>query len=100
MGDGGCGWVGGWVWGGGSWRGSQQLLTSCLSLNANFGVKRGLEGERKRFRALGSGGGVGCRPVCLWNLACCWGRKQEVAHDREPPRMDMFHHCLHGKEET
>lgn len=47
-------------WGGGSWRGSQQLLTSCLSLEANFGAERGLEGERKRFRTLvGLGGGGG-----------------------------------------
>lgn len=38
--------------GSGSWRGSQQLVTSCLSLKANFGAERGVEGERKRFRSL------------------------------------------------
>lgn len=38
--------------GGGSWRGSQQLVTSCLSLKANFRAERGVEGERKRFISL------------------------------------------------
>lgn len=90
-----------WVGGGGSWRGSQQLLTSCLSLEANFGAERGLEGERKRFRTLvGLGAGGGRRPACLQNSDGCWRRKQEVAPDRETRRvrecLGISHHYSHG----
>lgn len=70
-----------WVGGGGSWRGSQQLLTSCLSLEANFGAERGLEGERKRFRTLvGLGGGWGVVGRFVYRIQTAAGGGNRKSH--------------------